>query len=87
MTRRHLVAAATAVLVGATTVGYALSNDGEIGPARHETANGRVLHPAGVITHVGNFPTGPLIVCMYALLLIVAGIGKRLAVGSREIAT
>ena len=39
------------------------------------------------LSYVGNFPTGPLIVCMYALLLIVAGIGKRLGVGSREVAT
>jgi DNA-binding beta-propeller fold protein YncE len=55
---RWIVAAATALLVGATAAGYALSDDGEIGPARHETANGRVLHPAGVMTQVGNFPTG-----------------------------
>ena len=39
------------------------------------------------LSYVGNFPTGPLIVCMYALLLIVAGIGKRLWVRSGEIAT
>jgi zinc/manganese transport system permease protein len=34
------------------------------------------------LSYVGNFPTGPLIVCMYALLLIVAGIMRKLGVGA-----
>ena len=58
MRRSHVIAGAVAFVIAATAAGYALSNDGEIGPALHETANGRVLHPVGVMTPVGNFPTG-----------------------------
>ena len=57
-TRVRLVAGAAAVLVGASAVGYAVTGEGRIGPAMHETGNGRVLHPAGSLTQVGNFPTG-----------------------------
>jgi zinc/manganese transport system permease protein len=35
------------------------------------------------LSYVGNFPTGPLIVCMYAFLLVVAGTLRRLALGDR----
>lgn len=35
------------------------------------------------LSYVGNFPTGPLIVCMYALLLIVAGVMRKLGLGPR----
>lgn len=35
------------------------------------------------ISYVGDFPTGPLIVCMYGLLLIVAGALRKLGVGDR----
>ena len=31
---------------------------GEVGPSLRLTANGRLLHPAGRLTTVGNFPTG-----------------------------
>jgi DNA-binding beta-propeller fold protein YncE len=58
MRARHLVAGAAAVVVGAAAVGYAVTGEGRIGPAMHETGNGRVLHPAGELTEVGNFPTG-----------------------------
>jgi zinc/manganese transport system permease protein len=33
------------------------------------------------LSYVGNFPTGPLIVCTYALLLIAAGVLRKLGVG------
>jgi len=33
------------------------------------------------ISYVGNFPTGPLIVCMYGLVLVGAGILRKLGVG------
>ena len=58
MRRSHVIAGAVAFVIAATAAVYALTNDGEIGPALHETANGRVLHPVGVMTPVGNFPTG-----------------------------
>ncbi|MBV9099147.1 MAG: hypothetical protein JO079_13930, partial [Frankiaceae bacterium] len=49
------------VLVAAVSVGaaaaYALA-PGDIGPSIQEVADGRVLHPAGQLTQVGNFPTG-----------------------------
>jgi zinc/manganese transport system permease protein len=34
------------------------------------------------ISYVGNFPTGPLIVCMYALVLVGAGLLRKLGVGN-----
>ncbi len=34
------------------------------------------------ISYVGNFPTGPLIVCMYALVLLGAGVLRKLGVGN-----
>src|SRR2546427_3046586 len=34
------------------------SQTGRIGPSLGITANGRVLHPVGRLTAVGNFPTG-----------------------------
>jgi len=34
------------------------------------------------ISYVGNFPTGPLIVCMYALVLVGAGVLRKLGVGN-----
>src|SRR4051812_21660421 len=55
---RRLLPFATAGVVAAAAVGYATVQSGRIGPDRHETGNGRVLHPAGVMTKVGNFPTG-----------------------------
>jgi len=33
------------------------------------------------ISYVGNFPTGPLIVCMYGLVLVAAGILRKFGVG------
>jgi zinc/manganese transport system permease protein len=34
------------------------------------------------ISYVGNFPTGPLIVCMYALVLLGASVLRKLGVGN-----
>jgi zinc/manganese transport system permease protein len=34
------------------------------------------------ISYVGNFPTGPLIVCMYGLVLVGAGVLRRFGVGN-----
>jgi zinc/manganese transport system permease protein len=33
-------------------------------------------------SYVGNFPTGPAIVCMYGLVLVVAGVLRKLGVGA-----
>jgi ABC-type Mn2+/Zn2+ transport system permease subunit len=33
------------------------------------------------LSFVGDLPTGPLIICMYGALLILAGIVRRLGVG------
>lgn len=37
------------------------------------------------ISYVGNFPTGPLIVCMYGLVLVGAGVLRKLGVGDRAV--
>jgi DNA-binding beta-propeller fold protein YncE len=58
MRRKHLVTGVAVLALAATAVSYAVTGEGQIGPALHETANGRVLHPAGTLTQVGNFPTG-----------------------------
>ena len=55
---RRILSLSLAVLAATAAVTYAVSDVGRIGPAQHETANGRVLHPAGKLTKVGNFPTG-----------------------------
>ncbi|HEV2672331.1 MAG TPA: metal ABC transporter permease [Gemmatimonadales bacterium] len=38
------------------------------------------------ISYVGNFPTGPLIVCMYGLVLVGAGVLRKLGVGDKAVA-
>ena len=58
MNRSRIVAAAAVVVVTGSALGYAASGNGVIGPSKHETGNGRVLHPAGHMVKVGNFPTG-----------------------------
>src|SRR5438309_9479539 len=55
---RRLMIPAALVLAAGATVGYAGVTEGRVSPAAHETGNGRVLHPAGAMTKVGNFPTG-----------------------------
>src|SRR3954454_22390893 len=55
---RRVAGMVTLTLVAGAAVGYAVSSNGVIGPRKHETGNGRVLHPAGRMTKVGNFPTG-----------------------------
>jgi YVTN family beta-propeller protein len=47
-----------AAVAASSAIGYAVSGSSHVGPANHETGNGRVLHPAGHVTKVGNFPTG-----------------------------
>jgi ABC-type Mn2+/Zn2+ transport system permease subunit len=37
------------------------------------------------VSYVGNFPTGPLIVCMYGLVLLGAGVLRKLGVGDRAV--
>lgn len=37
------------------------------------------------VSYVGNFPTGPLIVCMYALVLVGAGVLRKLGVGDKAV--
>jgi YVTN family beta-propeller protein len=55
---RRIAGLVVGTLVAGAAVGYAVSNNGVIGPKKHETGNGRVLHPVGHMTKVGNFPTG-----------------------------
>ena len=52
--------AALIAVVVALNVALARSDNtpGRIGPALLQTANGRVLHPAGRMTTIGDFPTG-----------------------------
>jgi len=53
--------AAAGIVLALGAGGVALADNvktGEIGPALGTTANGRVLHPVGRVTKVGNFPTG-----------------------------
>jgi YVTN family beta-propeller protein len=53
---------ALAILAALAAGGVALAGSskksGKIGPSLGITANGRVLHPVGRMTSVGNFPTG-----------------------------
>ncbi len=37
------------------------------------------------LSYVGNLPTGPLIVCMYGLLLAMAGVLRKLGVGAASV--
>jgi zinc/manganese transport system permease protein len=37
------------------------------------------------ISYVGNFPTGPLIVCMYGLVLLGAGVLRKFGVGDKAV--
>ena len=55
---RRIAGLLAVALTAGAAVGYAVTDNGVIGPAKHETGNGRVLHPAGRMTKVGNFPTG-----------------------------
>lgn len=57
-TRRRILTLAGTTLAATAAVAYAVAVPGRIGPSLHETGNGRVLHPAGKIVQVGNFPTG-----------------------------
>ena len=57
--RRHLWLLAALVLLSLSGVAIAAKfGTGEIGPSLSLTANGHLLHPAGRVTTVGNFPTG-----------------------------
>jgi iron/zinc/copper transport system permease protein len=38
------------------------------------------------VSYAGNFPTGPAIVCMYGLVLLAAGMLRRLGVGRERAA-
>lgn len=46
------------VALTAAPLAVAAGARGGVGPANHETMNGHLLHPAGRVTQVGNFPTG-----------------------------
>ena len=58
LTRRRVLTVTAAAITLSAAVAYAATMPGRIDPARHELGNGRVLHPAGSIADVGNFPTG-----------------------------
>ncbi len=57
-TGRRILSITAATLTASAAVAYAATVPGRIGPDRHETGNERVLHPAGAMVTVGNFPTG-----------------------------
>src|SRR5205823_10888825 len=48
---------ASAIAAGGIALAESVRN-GRIGPSLGITANGRLLHPVGRLTAVGNFPTG-----------------------------
>jgi DNA-binding beta-propeller fold protein YncE len=53
-----VVAGTLATAAGGAGNGPAGSRQGEIGPRRQMTANGRQISPAGRVTQLGNLPTG-----------------------------
>jgi YVTN family beta-propeller protein len=55
--RLALIACLAILAFGGVAVAAGLTS-GEIGPSSHITGNGHLLHPAGRLTTVGNFPTG-----------------------------
>src|SRR4051812_37925234 len=58
ITSRRLLSLVAVTVSATVAVGYAATRTGGVSPANHETGNGRVLHPAGALTRVGNYPTG-----------------------------
>ena len=52
-----LLALVIALGVAGVAVGESVTT-GQVGPSLHLTANGHLLHPAGRLTRVGDFPTG-----------------------------
>jgi YVTN family beta-propeller protein len=64
--KRRRITPRVALLVGVLGVAVAIGGvavaarvtTGEVGPSLHLTANGHLLHPAGRLTTVGDFPTG-----------------------------
>ncbi len=62
--------------LAAVAVGQSITS-GEIGPSLHLTANGHLLHPAGRLTTVGDFPTGSAVLPGGRFLWVVdCGHGK-----------
>src|SRR5438309_11686429 len=62
--RIRLLAAGAIIAIAIAAGGIAVAENvrsGRIGPSLGITANGRVLHPVGRLTAVGNFPTGSAI--------------------------
>ncbi len=60
--RRALLVAALALLsLGGVAIAQGVTS-GEVGPSLHLTGNGHLLHPAGRLTSVGNFPDGSALV-------------------------
>jgi YVTN family beta-propeller protein len=70
LTRRCARGVPTRVAVLVLVIGLGLAGvavagsltSGEVGPSLHLTANGHLLHPAGRLTTVGDFPTGSAVV-------------------------
>ena len=57
--RRWLGVLVSVIVLGLAGVAVAASiTAGEVGPSQRLTANGHLLHPAGRLTTVGDFPTG-----------------------------
>ena len=62
--RALLLALLLVLIAGGAATALATSADttGEVSPSLHLTGNGHLLHPAGRLTTVGNFPTGSAVV-------------------------
>jgi YVTN family beta-propeller protein len=59
LSSRLTVISLLVVVLGLASVAVASTlTTGEVGPSLRLTANGRLLHPVGRLTTVGNFPTG-----------------------------
>jgi YVTN family beta-propeller protein len=59
--RAALVAALVVLSLGGVAIARSVTS-GEVGPSMHLTGNGHLLHPAGRLTSVGNFPEGSALV-------------------------
>ena len=75
--RLTIISLVTVVLALAGMAVASTLTTGEVGPSLRLTANGRLLHPAGRLTAVGNFPTGSALAAGgHALWVTDCGHGK-----------
>ncbi len=78
LSSRLTVLSLVIVVLGLAGVAVASTlTTGEVGPSLRLTANGRLLHPVGRLTTVGNFPTGSAVAAGgHALWVTDCGHGK-----------